>query len=165
MNDEAAQTILNSLAFAECKLPDGTIVFRPIQKAITKEGVVIWEFVDEKLGDFDRAAQEYDQRVKDSGTTTIPNNLDPVTTDVLTKNVPTSIRQMSPTRMHLSEELIMALGDPDRIIAQKGLDPEKLAVLQRDKLASSLLHARCILVGGKWAQIIQYVPNYHPTRR
>jgi hypothetical protein len=157
--NQASQTIVNSLSFSECKMPDGSVQLRPVHQAKTSSGEVVWEFVDEKIEAFDRRFAETNSFR--------PGNLDPATTEVLTKNNndPTSLREMNPTRKHLSEELLMALGDPDRIIAQKGLDPEKLEQLQRDKLASSLLHARCVLVGGKWSQVIQYVPNFHPMRR
>lgn len=154
---EATETIVNSLSFSECKMPDGSVQLRPVHKAKKADGSIVWEFVDEKIEAFDRRFAETNSFR--------PGNLDPITTDVLTKNDPTSLREMNPTRKHLSEELIMALGDPDRIIEQKGLDPEKLEQLKRDKLASSLLFARCMLVGGKWTQVMQYVPNYHPLRK
>lgn len=146
--NEANQTIVGSYALADCTLPDGTVVKRAVQKAINKHGIVVWEFVDEKV-----AAAE----ARFSDTTTVPSNYQPVTTNVLTQNQPSSAD--CDTKGHVIAHLSMSLGTIERILAQGALDTDKYEHLKRHTSHADTLRCLCIIAGGQWLKVVGLIPR------
>lgn len=147
MNNSGAETIPGSYGVAKTTMPDGTVVDTIVERIKYPDGRVVWTTVEERI-------HQFDERFKD--TETRPNPQAPLTTDALTRD---TISEGSQTRMHLSAKLVQVLGDPDRILANKAIDPEKLLHLKRNLSEVSLIRGLCTLAGGKWGRVLSYLPT------
>ena len=140
-----AETIPGSYGVARTTLPDGTVTESIVEHLRYPDGRTAWIAVEDRI-------KQFEDRFKD--TETQPNTLAPVTTDAIFR----AHEGPSPTRIHLSDKLVMVLGDPDWIIANKQLAPEKLAHLKKNPSEVSLLRGLCRLAGGKWSTVLSHLP-------
>ncbi len=147
-------TLSSTYGSATIKLPDGSEVPVLARKIARGDGSFGWLVLDDN-------AIEFERRFKD--TTTVPADHLPPNTEVLTKN-PTTISKSETTQRLVSGDLIQFLGDPDRIIANKSLDPERLAHLKAHPASVTMARRLCSLAGSKWVQVMQYIPQYYPDR-
>lgn len=147
-------TLSGTYGTATITLPDGSQIPALARKVDRGDGSFAWIVIDDRTIAFE-------QRFSD--TTTVPNDQAPVKTDVLTKKpVPTTITVDDTTRRLVSCDLIQFLGDPDRIIAQKGLDPERIAHLKLHPASVTMARRLCSLAGAKWQQVLPYIPKFFP---
>jgi hypothetical protein len=143
-----AETIPGSYGIARTTLPDGTVTESIVEQIRYPDGRTAWITVEDRI-------KQFEERFKD--TETQPDTLAPVTTDAIFKEH-TTISEGSPTRIHLSAKLVQVLGDPDWIIANKQIAPEKLVHLKKNLSEVSLLRGLCRLAGGKWSTVLSYLP-------
>ena len=127
-------------------MPDGTVIQKLVQRALTPAGDYVWEEVDPKI-------KEFEGRFKD--TTTVPADWrDPDTKTLDAK--PTD----SKTRQDLERMLILTIGDPADIIQRKALQPDKLARIASSPPLISTIHEMIRIHGGKiWADAGRYLPK------
>jgi hypothetical protein len=147
---DATETLSGTYGTASMTLPDGTVVPMLARKVVNGDRVN-WVVIDDRTIAFE-------SRFAD--TTCRPNDLVVTDTEVLVKR--TTIRTDNEERQHASKNLIMFLGDPDRIIAQKGLDPDRLAHIKAHPTSLTLARALCQVSGSKWLQVLQYLPKVFP---
>jgi hypothetical protein len=144
----------------------GTYTVASLKTADGKETPVLVRYVVDgqgrtKMMIVDDALIEFEQRFAD--TTTMPSDQAPVDTEILTKNKESTISHEQSTRIKLiSADMIQFIGDPDRIIEQKGLDADRLAHLKAHPSSATIARRICINMGGKWLQVAQYIPHFHP---
>jgi len=136
---------------ATMTLPDGTTVPMLARKVINGDRVD-WVIIDDRVIAFEARFAETDCK---------PDDLAASKTDVLVKH--TTIKTDNEERLHAAKNLIMFLGDPDRIIAQKGLDPERLAHIKLHPSSLTLARALCQVSGSKWIQVLQFLPKVYPS--
>lgn len=148
----STDTLSGTYGVATIKLPDGTEVPVMARKVAHGDGSYGWAVIDD-------AQIAFEQRFAD--TATAPADLLTPKTAVLTKN-PTTLTAQDTTARLVSADLVMFLGDPDRIIAQKGLDPERLAHLKAHPASVTMARRLCSLAGTKWQQVLQYIPKFFP---
>jgi hypothetical protein len=99
----------------------------------------------------DDATIEFESRFAD--TETVPADQLQVKTDVLVRR--DTISREASTRVRLiSADMIQFLGDPDRIIAQKGLDPERLDHLKAHPSSATIARRICLSI-----------PAFYPDRK
>ena len=151
---QATDTLSGSYGAAKITMPDGTEMPVLVRKVTQPDGRVGWIILDDKVLAYEASLGSTDFR---------PNDQLPPSTEVLHKN--TTISTDSDTRREVSGDLIQFLGDPDRIIAQKGLDPDRLAHMKAHPASLTMARRLCQLAGSKWAQVLQYLPKYYPESR
>ena len=150
-----SDTLSGTYGVATIKLPDGSEVPVMARKVDRGDGSYGWVVLDDAVMDFER-------RFAEDGTKTVPADHLPPNTEVLTpKPRQTTITKDDTTKRLVSGDLIQFLGDPDRIIAQKGLDPERLAHLKAHPSSATLARSLCAVAGSKWQQVLQYIPKYY----
>lgn len=129
-------TLSRTYATATLKMADGTevpVLVRRVPRGDGSFGMIV---VDDATIEFEKWF---------AGAETIPNDIAPVDTSVLVRREPASVSQEQSTRIKMySADLVMFLGDPDRIIAQGGFDPEKLAHLKAHRQSSTLARRICL---------------------
>jgi hypothetical protein len=147
----------------------GTYSVASLKTADGKETPVLVRYITDGLGRtkmmmmiVDGALIEFEQRFAD--TTTMPSDQMPVDTEILTKNKQseTLSREQSTRIKLISADMIQFIGDPDRILEQKGLDEERFAHLKAHPSSATIARRICINMGGKWLQVAQYIPHFHP---
>jgi len=112
----------------------------------------------------DNKTMEFEEREKESKTTTIANDFMAPSTEVLDRK-DTISAQASTTRQVVSNDMVMWLGDPDAIIAQQALSPDKLAHLKAHPSSATMLRRLCSVLGGKWGQCLPFIPKYFPESK
>lgn len=151
-------TLSGTYSVATIKMEDGSESPILVRKVIAGDGKVKMMIIDDSLIEFES---------RFSKTTTVPQDLMPPDTETLIKNEDgTTIRNEQSTRIKLiSADMIQFVGDPDRIIEQKGLDPERLAHMKAHPSSATMARRICINMGGKWAQVAQYIPKFYPDSK
>lgn len=150
-------TLSHSYSVATLKMPDGTESSILVRKVVCGDGKTKMLVVDDTL-------IEFESRFAD--TTTQPSDLAPIDTETLTKNEKTTLRNEQSTRIKLiSADMIQFVGDPDRILEQKGLDPERLSHMKAHPSSATMARRICLNMGGKWAQVAQYIPKFYPDTK
>lgn len=150
-------TLSGTYSTATIKMPDGTEMPILVRKVICGDGKTKMMIVDDALIEFESRFSE---------TTTWPQDLMQPDTEILTKNDKTTIKNEKSTRINLiSADMIQFVGDPDRIIAQQSLDPERLAHMKAHPSSATMARRICINMGGKWAQAAQFIPKFYPDSK
>jgi len=149
-----SDTLSGTYSAATLKMPDGSEIPVLTRKIARGDGSFGWCVIDDNMIAFE-------QRFKD--TTTVPADHLPPNTEVLTKNS-TTISKSDTAHRLVFGDLIQFLGDPDRIIANKGLDPERLAHLKAHPTSATLIRRLCLIAGNKWSKVVEYIPQYYPDR-
>jgi hypothetical protein len=153
----ATSTLSGSYATATLKMADGTEVPVLVRKVPRGDGSFGMVVVDD-------AAIEFEQRF--ANTDMVPHDHAPVDTEILTRKDPESLRAESSTRIRmLSADLIQAVGDPDRILAQGKLDDDRLAHFKAHPSSATLARRVCLAAGGKWAKVAKMIPQFYPEGR
>jgi hypothetical protein len=150
-----SDTLSGTYSVASLKTPDGKETPVLVRYVVDGQGRTKMLIVDDAL-------IEFEQRFAD--TTTMPSDQGPVDTEILTKNKQSeTLSREQSTRIRLiSADMIQFIGDPDRILEQKGLDAERLAHLKAHPSSATIARRICINMGGKWLQVAQYIPHFHP---
>lgn len=155
---DPTDTLSGTYMTAKLTMPDGSetpVLVRRVPRGDGSFGMVV----------VDDAVIEFERRFAD--THTQPADHVPADTDVLTprKSQPASLKQEQSTRIRLmAADMVQFLGDPDRILAQKGLDPERLAHLKAHPSSATMARRICLGIGGKWAEVARYIPQVYPDR-
>lgn len=147
----ASDTLSGAYGTATMTLPDGSVVPMLARKVVNGDKVD-WIIIDDRT-----IALE----ARFANDTCKPNDIVSNQTDVLVKR--TTIKTDNEERQFATKNLIMFLGDPDRIIAQKGLDPERLAHIKAHPSSLTLARALCQVSGSKWINVLQYLPKVFPS--
>lgn len=135
-------TLSGSYGTAETKMPDGTIVPVLVKKIIGPGGRVEWAIIDDRVIAFEAA----------NAKTEFPAaSLPTPTTAVLT-------RKNDEEDAHLGA----FLGEPNRIIQQGGLDPERLEHMKLHPASLTMARRLCSVVGGIWLQVLPLLPKFYP---
>ena len=145
-NPLATQTIMGvpveeTYIVIETKLPDETVFKQLFQHVIDENGKLSWQLVDEKLKAIDDKRKEMDARFNDT-VKSKPNNWDQPKTETLKKKEQETDETLGAggiTRINMSRALLLNLGDPQRIIDQKGLDSQRIAHFQREPKLFTML--------------------------
>lgn len=148
------ETLSGTYSTAKVVMPDGTtfpILVRRVLKGDGTYGTVV----------IDDIKESFEKRF--NNTSTIPNDLLPITTETLTKKDDINNEESQRIRL-ISGDMIAFLGDPDRILTQKGLDPEKLEHLKKHSASATMAKRICIAMGGKWAEVAKYIPSVYANR-
>jgi hypothetical protein len=139
-NPLATQTIMGvpveeTYRVIETMLPDGTVFKQLFHHVINEEnGELTWQLVDEKLKAIDDKRKEMDARFKDTAKSK-PSNWDPPQTETLKKKEQETDETLGAggiTRINMSRVLMLNLGDPQKIIDQKGLDSQRIAQFKKE---------------------------------
>lgn len=153
-------TLSGTYTTATIRMPDGSEMPVLVRKVRRGDGGAGWVVIDDQV-------IEFEQRFAD--TETVPADQAPVDTDVLTRRPPVAtISSEQSTRIRLmAADMIQFIGDPDRILAQKCLDADRLAHLKAHPSSATMARRICLNIGGKWAEVAQYIPQFYPdgTRR
>ncbi len=147
----AKDTLSGDYSVAELKLPDGAVV-PMLARKVRIGDTVQWIVIDDRT-------IEFEARFADTSGPKPHDHVAP-NTEVLVKK--TTIKTDNEERKHASGNLIQFLGDPDRIIANKGLDAERLAHLKLHPTSLTLARALCQVAGSKWQQVLQFLPKVYP---
>ncbi len=149
-------TLSGTYVTGKLVMADGTeqpVLVRKIPRGDGSFGTVI----------IDDAAIEFEQRY--ANTDCAPNDHVPANTEVLTKKVAETISHEDTTHRYISGDLIQFLGDPDRILAQGGLDPERLAHMKQHPASLTMARRLCTLGGHKWQRVLALLPKFYPETR
>lgn len=145
-NPLATQTIMGvsieeTYRILETPLPDGTVFKQLFHYVTNGKGELVWQLVDEKLKAIDDKRREIDERFKDTKKSK-PSNWDQPKTETLERKEQETDDTLGAggiTRINMSRALMLNLGDPQRIIDQKGLDSQRIAhFLKEPKLFTML---------------------------
>lgn len=147
----ASETLSGSYGTAKLTLPDGSEVPVLARKVLRADGSADWRIVDDKVIAFEGRFSDTDSK---------PNDLLPPDTEVLDRKVESE----ETTQRLLYGDLVMFLGDPKRIIAQKGLDPDRAAHMKLHPSSLTLARRLCWVAGGDWARALPYIPVVFPER-
>lgn len=150
----ASDTLSGSYGVAALKLPDGTEVPCLARKIDRGDGTFGWVIIDDRVIAYEERQADTEFKAHDH---LAPN------TEVLDKKV--TIRSDDTTQRHVSADLIQFLGDPDRIIENKGLDADRLAHMKAHPASLTMARRLCQLAGPKWQQVLQYLPKFYPETR
>jgi hypothetical protein len=150
---DPTDTLSGTYGTATITLPDGSQV-PVLARKITTGDKVEWVVIDDRV-----IALE----ARFADTACKPDDFTTPRTDVLVKH--TTIATANEERSLASGNLIQFLGDPDRIIANKALDPERLAHIKAHPSSLTLARALCQVAGSKWVQVLQYLPKVYPETR
>jgi hypothetical protein len=149
----ATDTLSGAYGAAKITMPDGTEVPVLVRKIVQPDGKAGWLVIDDKVMAYEASLGSTDFK---------PNDQLPPNTEVLHKN--TTITTGNETRREISADLIQFLGDPDRIIAQKGLDSDRISHMKAHPASLTMARRLCELAGSKWIQVLQYLPKFYPER-
>ena len=147
-----SDTLSAAYGVATVNMPDGTQMPVLARKVPRGDGSHGWALIDDTTIAFEE---------RFAGTDMKPADHLPPGTEVLTKK-PVTITVDDTTRRLVSGDLIQFLGDPDRIIAQKGLDPDKLAHMKLHAASATMARRLCLLAGTKWREVAKYIPTFYP---
>lgn len=151
------ETLSGTYSTASLTMPDGSQMPVLVRKVQRGDGSFGWMVIDDSIIEFERRFAD---------TTTTPADQAPAGTDVLTRKTKETISNEQSTRIRMCmADLVQFLGDPDRIIAQKGLDPERLTHLKAHPSSATMARRLAITIGGKWAEVATYIPHFHPDPR
>ena len=158
ITNNPTDTLSGAYTVATIKMPDGTESPILVRKIVGGDGKVKMMVIDDSL-------IEFESRFSD--TTTQPADLMAPQTETFIKNEESdTIRKEQSTRIKMiSADMIQFVGDPDRIIEQKGLDPERFAHMKAHPSSATMARRICINMGGKWAQVAQYIPKFYPDSK
>ncbi len=151
MND-ATTTLSGNYGTVNVPMPDGTEVPVMVRKVPRGDGTFGWAVINEAVADFEASEVDTDFQADD--------HVDPQT-EAVTKR-PTTISTVSEERQAISLDLLQFLGDPDPVIANKRFPPEKLAAFKAHPLSVTMARRLCIVYGGKWREVLKYLPKYYP---
>lgn len=135
-------TLSGTYGTAETTMPDGTVVPVLVKKINNPDGTVGWQIIDDRVIAFEAA----------NAKTEFPASpLLPPTTAVL-------------TRKNDEEDANLGafLGDPKRIIAQGGLDTDRIAHMKLHPASLTMARRLCGVVGGIWLQVLPLLPKPYP---
>lgn len=170
-NKLASETIINlpdpekTYKTVVTKLPDGTDFPQLFQLVKYPDGTIKWELTSERIKEFDKTFAD---------TTTIPNNWHKTDTNVLeqkTSSIPhretvSTVKEGGITRIDLRKILVLNLGDPQNIIRNKGLDPDRLTHFSKNKAYYTTLCMMAKEHGGEWMEASQFLhPEYPNTQK
>jgi hypothetical protein len=146
-------TLSSAYMTASLQLPDGTavpVLVRRVPRGDGSTGMIV----------VDDAMIAFEQRF--ANTDFVPADQAPVTTDAVVKNRETLRNEVSTRIKLMSADMVQFVGDPDRIIAQKALDPERLSHLKAHPSSATMARRICTAMGGKWAEVAAFIPNFYP---
>jgi hypothetical protein len=150
-------TLTGNYGTATLTLSDGTqmpVLVRKILRSDNTYGIIV---VDDAVIEFEKRFQ---------GTKTVPNDYIKSDTSVLVEKEKKEDDEEKSTRIRLcAGDMIMFLGDPDRIIAQGGFDEDKLKHLKEHKVSSTMARRICMNIGGIWAKVAKFIPTHFPDRK
>ena len=154
---DTTETLSGTYGVANIILPDGSQMPALARKIPRGDGSFGWAIIDDRVIAFEERFAGTDMKPADH----LPSN-----TAVLTKKpISPTITVDETTKRLVSGDLIQFLGDPDRILAQKGLDPERLAHMRAHPASVTMARRLCTLAGSKWQQVLQYIPTYYPETK
>jgi hypothetical protein len=151
---DATDTLSGSYGTAKILMPDGQEVPCLARKVDRGDGTYGWAIIDDRVIAFEASFANTDFVPADQ--------LPPNTAAVTKKPDPTTITTEDTTRRLVSGDLIQFLGDPDRILAQGGLDPERLAHLKAHPASVTMARRLCTLAGTKWQRVLAFIPKFYP---
>lgn len=151
----SADTLSGNYGVAKMILPDGVEVPCLARKVDRGDGTFGWVIIDDRVIAYEQREADTEFKASDH---VAPN------TEAVTKN-PTTITVDDTTKKYISGDLIQFLGDPDRIIAQKGLDPERIAHMKAHPASLTMARRLCQVGGSKWQQVLQFLPKFYPETR
>ncbi len=149
MNNSATDTLSGSYGLASITMPDGTTQSVPARCVRKPNGTVTWIMLTE-------ATLEAEARF--ANTAFAPHDHTAPTTAVLTPNA----RALETEKQIAYAHLLQFLGDPDRIIQQKGLDAERIAHMKKHPASLTMARSLCLLAGPKWREALTYIPKFYP---
>lgn len=151
------ETLSGTYMTAKLTMPDGTEVPVLVRRVARGDGSFGMMVVDD-------AVIEFEKRFAD--TETKPNDHLPVDTNVLTRLGPEPLSQEQSTRIRLmAADMVAFLGDPERILARKQLDTDRLKHLKAHPSSATMARRICMGIGGKWAEVARLIPHYYPDRK
>ena len=152
MNSPATDTLSSNYDAGEIRMRDGTIIPVLMKRLPTTDGSVQWAIIDDRVMAFE-AAQ--------AGTEFKAESLAPSTAEAVTRRSVT-ITVDDTTKRHISGDLIQFLGDPDRIIAQQGLDSDRIVHMKAHPASLTMARRLCQIGGPKWQEVLKYLPKIYP---
>jgi hypothetical protein len=156
----ATDTLTGTYVDATLKMPDGSEVPMLVRKVLRGDGSFGYIVLDDTTLEFEKRFAK---------TTTIPNDLLSNDTDVLVQNPIVKNNQVDENEESTKIRLIQAdallyLGDPRRVVAQNGLDPEVLAYFKEHRATATFVRRICKNLGGIWSKAAEFVPTHFPDR-
>ncbi len=149
-------TLSSAYMAAALQLPDGSSVPVLVRRVPRGDGSMGMIVVDD-------ATIAFEQRF--ANTDFVPADQAPVTTDAVTRNKDTLRDEVSTRIKLMSADMVQFLGDPDRILAQQALDPERLAHLKAHPSSATMARRICLAMGGKWADAAKFIPLFYPDAK
>lgn len=143
------ETLSGSYGTAKLMMPDGAEVPVLVRKVANPNGSCGWIVLDDRVLSFEAAQAKTEFPAGDL--------LQP-TTEVLVKKKPTDTDKVD-------ADLGAFLGDPKRILAQKGLDSDRIEHLKKHPASLTMARRLCMLLGGEWSQVLQYLPKVYPETK
>ena len=132
-------------------MPDGTKHDILVQKALDKDGKIIWEMVDPKL----RATREMEARFDETDSSFKPADWqEPDTKNTLAP------KKSTKTARDLHATLILTIGEPAGILQRKALMPDKAEIMAKNKVALTLVYRLIdMLDDPQWNAVLAYLPR------
>lgn len=149
----ANDTLSLNYGAATITMPDGSTMPVLARKIDRGDGSFGWIIIDDKIMAYEASLGDTEFKPND--------HLQP-NTNVLDKKV---LNPKTTTSRQVYADLVMFLGDPDRIIEQKGLDSDRLEHMKRHPASLTMARRLCQLSGPKWKQVLQYLPQFFPTMK
>lgn len=140
------ETLSGSYGAAKLTMPDGAEVPVLVRKVTNPDGTYGWIVLDDRALSFEASQAKTEFPARD---------LLPPSTAVLVRN------KISDTDK-VDADLGAFLGDPKRILAQKGLDSDRIEHLKKHPASLTMARRLCMLLGGEWSQVLQYLPKVYP---
>lgn len=144
-----ADTLSGAYGAAKLTMPDGQEVPVLVRKITGPDGSVGWAILDDKVIAFEAAQAKTEFPAADF--------VGPKTS-VLQKNTITDTDKVD-------ADLGAFLGDPKRILAQKSLDSDRIEHLKKHPASLTMARRLCLLLGGEWGQVLQYLPKVFPETK
>lgn len=150
-------TLSGAYATGKLVLDDGSEQPVLVRRIPRGDGSIATMVVDDSVIELERRFANTDMAPHD--------HAPPVTEVLVRRGDPETISNEASTRIRMvSADLVQFVGDPDRILANKALDPEKLAHLKAHPSSATMARRLCTVIGGKWGQVAQYIPAFYPAR-
>jgi hypothetical protein len=144
-----SDTLSGAYGAAKLTMPDGAEVPVLVRKVSNPDGSHGWIVLDDKVLSFEASQADTEFQAKD---------ILPSGTSVLVKKAITDTDKVD-------ADLGAFLGDPKRIIAQKHLDSDRIEHLKKHPASLTMARRLCLLIGGEWAQVLQYLPKVYPETK
>lgn len=149
----SSDTLSVAYGTARTIMPDGTEVPSLARKIQRGDGTVGWIIIDDRTLELERSFQNDTFR---------PSDHLPPDTKVLDRK-PSALDGTTERVVHA--DLVMFLGDPDRILAQKSLDSDRIEHMRKHPASLTMARRLCQLSGPTWQQVMQYLPKYFPDSK